>query len=164
MDAYIGFLNSGGLRGGFERGQITHADILGVLPFQNNIDLITIKGSDLRQTLLDSASRLSEDGKQTSGGFLQVSGKLSCTLIFEVDNLVLYLGIQFTIDLSRPKNDRIIELKVNTGSGYEDIVDEKVYKVVTTNYVANKGGDGYKVPQYKLSQMDGMPYRLIKTV
>ena len=60
-----------------------------------------------------------------------------------------------TIDLSRPKNDRITELKVNTGDVYEDLVDAKVYKIVTTNYVANKGGDGYKVPQYKLSQIDG---------
>ena len=61
------------------------------------------------------------------------------------------------IDLSRPENDRIADLKVNTGSAYEYIDDEQIYKIVTVNYLAN-GGDGYEISQHRLSHSKGKDY------
>ena len=63
-----------------------------------------------------------------------------------------------TIDLSRPEKHRITELKVNTGSTFEDIDDEKIYKIATVNYLAN-GGDGYDVIlNNKLLQLEGISF------
>ena len=138
----IGLINSGGIRGGFEIGEITTADMLAVLPFKNSIDLITMKGKHIREALQDSAGRLSADGKFSSGGFLQVS------------------GIKMTIDLGRSKDNRVTELKVKctqcTEPIYEDLIDDQSYNVSITNYLANNGGDRYMVfPNNKLSQLDG---------
>ena len=141
----IGLINSGGIRGGFEIGEITVADMLAVIPFKNSIDLITIKGKYIRQALQESAGRLSEEGKLSRGGFLQVS------------------GIKMTIDLSKSKDDRVTELKVKCtqcfselSAQYEDLIDERSYNVSITNYLSNNGGDRYVVfPKYKLSQLEG---------
>ena len=46
---------------------------MGVLPFQNSIDLIELKGKDLKQVLNESASRLLIDGS-AENGLLQVAG------------------------------------------------------------------------------------------
>ena len=141
----IGLINSGGIRGGFEIGEITVADMLAVIPFKNSIDLITIKGKYIRQALQESAGRLSEEGKLSGGGFLQVS------------------GIKMTIDLSKSKDDRVTELKVKCtqcfselSAQYEDLIDERSYNVSITNYLSNNGGDRYVVfSKYKLSQLEG---------
>ena len=44
-----------------------------VLPFQNDINIFEIKGRHLKETLELSAARLSPDGKNSEGGFIQVS-------------------------------------------------------------------------------------------
>ena len=116
--------------------------MLAVLPFGNSIDLITLKGKHIRKALQDSAGRLSANGANGEGGFLQVA------------------GIKMIIDLSRPKDDRVTELKVKCTQCiepiYEELVDEKQYNVSITNYLANKGGDNYKIfLEHKLSQLDG---------
>jgi 2',3'-cyclic-nucleotide 2'-phosphodiesterase (5'-nucleotidase family) len=66
--AAIAIMNSGGIRGSLEAGNITTADMLGVIPFQNSVDLIQIKGEYLKQTFEFMASKIGE------GGFLQVAG------------------------------------------------------------------------------------------
>ena len=45
-DAQIAFINDGGLRSGLERGEITGEDVLSVLPFNNTVDKIRIRGSE----------------------------------------------------------------------------------------------------------------------
>ena len=40
----LAFINSGGLRGDFEIGNITMYDVLTVLPFKNSVEVLTIKG------------------------------------------------------------------------------------------------------------------------
>ena len=69
----LGIINSGGIRGSLEKGNITFADMFTVLPFQNDINIFEIKGRHLKETLELSASRLSPDGKNSEGGFIQVS-------------------------------------------------------------------------------------------
>ena len=76
----LAFINSGGLRGDFELGNITMYDVLTVLPFKNSIDVITIKGKYLLQSFEIVAGgkwATEADGSLTkagSGRFLQVSG------------------------------------------------------------------------------------------
>lgn len=71
----MAFLNSGGLRGSFEIGNITAADALAVLPFENTVDVITLKGRDLKDVFEEMAKRMNPDGTSGNGGFLQVSGQ-----------------------------------------------------------------------------------------
>ncbi len=75
-DVALAFINSGGLRGSFEAGVITESDVLTVLPFGNTVDVVSVTGRTLRQVFERSAGRMSPDGKQTSGGFLQVTTRL----------------------------------------------------------------------------------------
>ena len=76
----LAFINSGGLRGDFEIGNISMYDVLTVLPFKNSIDVITIKGKHILETFEFVARgewATEADGSQTkagSGRFLQVSG------------------------------------------------------------------------------------------
>ena len=70
-------MNSGGIRGSLEIGEITRADILTVMPFENTIDLLGIKGKYLKETFEQTAARVSPDGEiRGSGAFLQVSGNI----------------------------------------------------------------------------------------
>ena len=76
----LAFVNSGGLRGDFEIGNISMYDVLTVLPFKNSIDIITIKGKYLLEVFEITARgkwSTGPDGSQTKAGtarFLQVSG------------------------------------------------------------------------------------------
>ena len=76
----LAFINSGGLRGDFEIGNITMYDVLTVLPFKNSIDIVTIRGKHLLETFEFVAGgewATEADGSRTkagSGRFLQVSG------------------------------------------------------------------------------------------
>ena len=133
-------MNSGGIRSSFDVGNITYADMLGVLPFQNTVDLIEIRGKFLRQTLEKSAGKLSSDGG-SSGGFLQVS------------------GIKMTMDLRNPAGERITSLKVSCAQcqtpTYLEFDDESVYSVTLPSYLAN-GGDGHDIVEmHKTSHIPG---------
>ena len=113
----IGLLNSGAIRGGLLIGNITYADMLTVLPFGNSVDLIQLSGKHLREALEQSVSHSSS---------LQVS------------------GIQMTVDLSRPKGQRITKVKVKcakcSSDDYSDLQDDLLYNITLPNYLANGGG------------------------
>ena len=56
-------------------GNISVGDILTVLPFQDIVDMIKIRGKYLRQAFENSVARY--DPVERPGAFLQVSGKYS---------------------------------------------------------------------------------------
>jgi len=129
----IGLINSGGIRTSLDKGNISFSDLLGLLPFSNTVDIVMLKGRDLRDTLEFSASSLGTDKR---GRFLQVS------------------GIRMTIDMRKPKGNRITDLKVRCAPDcknaidinsilYEEIVPNKEYPVVGTKFLFG-GNDGYK--------------------
>lgn len=60
---------------GFIPGTITFENVLTVLPFQNTVDLIEIKGKFLRQAFEFSVENYDPNGLHLPGKFLQVSGK-----------------------------------------------------------------------------------------
>lgn len=137
----IGIMNSGAIRGDLEVGNITYADMLTILPFENRVDVLTFKGSGLKEILEDSAASLSSDGKTSSGGFLQVS------------------GIKMIIDTSLPKGQRITSLKLKcskcTMPTYENLQENQLYNVTMNSYIANNG-DGYSsIGRNKLNHYKG---------
>lgn len=114
----VAISNGGGLRASIDAGEVTMGEVLTVLPFQNTLSTFQVKGSTLVEALENGVSQMEEG----AGRFPQVS------------------GMSFTIDPSAEPGSRISDVKV----GGTDIDPEKVYGVVSNNYVRN-GGDGYKM-------------------
>ena len=77
-------MNSGGIRNSIEIGNISFSDMMGMMPFSNTVDLITLTGRDLKMILEFSSRGFTTvdnaDGTlevvNTKRGFLQVSGNI----------------------------------------------------------------------------------------
>ena len=119
----IAIANSGGIRASIDKGEVTMGEVLGVLPFQNTLSTFQIKGSGVIAALENGVSQVEE----VKGRFPQVA------------------GINFTWDANiAPNEGRIVEVLVADGDGWAPIDLDKIYGVVTNNYVRG-GGDGYKI-------------------
>ena len=70
----IALVNGGGIRGSIMKGKITVRNLLSVLPFGNNLVVVTLKGKEIKEMLELSAFKLDKCGVGNFGGFLQVSG------------------------------------------------------------------------------------------
>ena len=62
----------------YSPGNITFGNIFEILPFGNDIDLITVKGSTIMKALEKSVE------VDRSGGFLQFSGKYSTAFTISI--------------------------------------------------------------------------------
>jgi len=118
----IAFINGGGVRASMGRGPATMGAILVVLPFQNALATLTLKGRDLRAALEHGVSQV----KEGAGRFPQVS------------------GMRFVWDPAQPPGKRIVSVEVRGGKVWAPLKEDAVYKVATIDYLRG-GGDGYKV-------------------
>lgn len=114
----IAIQNGGGIRASIDEGPITMGEVLTVLPFQNTLSTFEVTGAVIVEALENGVSQI-EDG---AGRFPQVA------------------GMSFTFDVSKPAGERISDVTVG-GAALEM---DKVYGVVSNNYVRN-GGDGYSM-------------------
>ena len=142
-EADIAVLNSGGIRGDriFSAGPITEGMLAEILPFGNEIVIIRMNGTELREIFEMSASAPGPDfqGIQESG-FLQVS------------------GVRVTIDTGQPayaaiydekeiqevlcEGSRLRSVLVRQGDAWVPLEDDTTYTVLVNDYLAG-GGDGY---------------------
>lgn len=112
----IAIQNGGGLRVGFEKGDITVGDMYQLMPFDNTLVTLKLTGEQLKQTI--------ENGIGNPNiSFGQVGG--------------LYVKY----DLSRPFGDRVTAMALENG---EVIQPDKYYSVVVNDFMIT-GGDGYTV-------------------
>jgi len=119
----IAIQNGGGLRASIEAGEITMGEVLTVLPFQNTLATFHIKGATVVAALENGVSQVEE----VKGRFPQVA------------------GLKFTWDPSvAPKEGRVGDVMVMEGDAWVPIDMDKVYGVVSNNYMRS-GGDGYKM-------------------
>ena len=118
----IAIQNGGGLRAAIDAGEITKGEVLTVLPFQNTLATFQLKGADVIAALENGVSQV-EDGK---GRFPQVA------------------GLKYTFDKSKPAGERISDVEVLEGEAFAPIDADKVYGVVSNNYMRG-GGDGYDI-------------------
>jgi 5'-nucleotidase/UDP-sugar diphosphatase len=105
--------NGGGIRADMPEGPITKKTAYTILPFDNTIRILTIKGSDIK-ALFDFLPTIA----QGKGAFPQVSD-----------------GVTFTINYDAGTCDDVM-------IGGKEIDPDRLYKVATNNYMAD-GGDGY---------------------
>ncbi|MEL7460749.1 MAG: bifunctional metallophosphatase/5'-nucleotidase [Pseudomonadota bacterium] len=114
----IALQNGGGIRASIDAGEITKGEVLTVLPFQNTLSTFEITGATLKDALENAV--LQYDDPDATGRFLQVA------------------GMTYTITKSAEFGNRISDVMV----GGEPLDPEKVYGVVSNNFIRN-GGDGY---------------------
>ncbi|MEN6460739.1 MAG: 5'-nucleotidase C-terminal domain-containing protein, partial [Syntrophomonas sp.] len=113
-NADIAFQNGGGLRTGIPAGVITVGKLWEVLPFDNTLVLLDMKGSQIMQALQYGINN-------SMYGSLQ------------------YSGVKVKYDPLLPSDERIVEVTLPDGSVFNP---EKTYRVVTNDFMAG-GGDGY---------------------
>lgn len=112
------FTNGGGIRANLPKGNVTRENILTVLPFENYVFLVTLRGEDVAK-LFDFIGTV----KQGAGAFAQVSKE-----------------IRYTITYDKKGNGKISNLTI----GGKPLDKSKTYTFATNDYMA-KGGDGYTV-------------------
>nr|WP_137702853.1 bifunctional metallophosphatase/5'-nucleotidase [Marimonas lutisalis] len=118
----IAIQNGGGIRASIDAGPVTMGEVLTVLPFQNTLSTFQVTGETIVAALENGVSQVEEG----AGRFPQVA------------------GIRFVWDPARAPGNRIMTVEVNGAEGWQRIELDKVYGVVSNNYVRN-GGDGYKM-------------------
>lgn len=133
-DAPIALFNGGAVRGSINAsefgGNITRGELLGVLPFGNQVITLSLNGSDLIKTM-ELAAR--SDGETSQGEFLQVS------------------GLQVEYDYDKPSMSRVVSVKARCANcavpSYAPVVENATYRLVTTGFLEG-GGDGHYVLRY----------------
>lgn len=117
----IAIQNGGGLRASIDAGEITMGEALTVLPFSNTLATFQLKGSDILASLENGLSQIEDGG----GRFPQVA------------------GLKFTFDKTKPAGERLVgEVQLQEGDAWVPLDPDKIYGVVTNNFV-RAGGDGY---------------------
>lgn len=112
----IAFQNSGGIRASIDAGEVTMGEVLTVLPFQNTLSTFQVTGATLVEALENGVSEVA-DG---AGRFAQVA------------------GMTYAFDAAQEPGARVSQVMI----GGAPVEMEKMYGVVSNNYVRN-GGDGY---------------------
>ncbi len=108
--------NGGGIRADLPAGDVTREQIMTMLPFENYVYVVTLKGSDVVE-LFNFIGQI----KQGAGAFAQVSK-----------------GVSYTINYDANGNGTIADVLVNGKA----IDPAATYKIAVNDYNA-KGGDGY---------------------
>jgi 2',3'-cyclic-nucleotide 2'-phosphodiesterase (5'-nucleotidase family) len=142
--ADIAFINAGGIRTNIMTGEITFGDALSVLPFGNTLCIAEVSG----QTILDELEVGARLAPQRSGGLLHASG-LTYTIDARIPTPVRMDKSSMLGSIEEGER-RVKDVKVNG----EAIDPEKVYKVISVNYVLFEKGDGHIFNGAKLIEPD----------
>jgi 2',3'-cyclic-nucleotide 2'-phosphodiesterase (5'-nucleotidase family) len=120
IPTYIAMQNGGGIRASIDQGDITLGEVLTVLPFGNNLVTLDLTGDEILAALEHSVSAPGQ------GAFMQVS------------------GLKFKYDPAKPIGERVWYVEALTADGYEELQQDKLYRVATNAFTAD-GGDGYSM-------------------
>jgi 5'-nucleotidase/UDP-sugar diphosphatase len=112
------FHNGGNIRAELPQGPITREQILTILPFENYLYIVSLKGSDLIE-LFNFIAAI----PQGSGGFPQFSAE-----------------VRYTVDKSAGQDQGVI---TDLSIGGAPVDPDKIYRFCTNDYLLG-GGDGYE--------------------
>ncbi|MDR0629996.1 MAG: 5'-nucleotidase C-terminal domain-containing protein [Treponema sp.] len=111
------FINGGNIRTGLPAGPITREQVLTVLPFENYLYIVSLKGSDVIDLFTFIASI-----PQGNGGWAQVSQE-----------------VRYTIDYTQGTGI-LQDLTIHN----EPVDPDRLYRFCTNSYLLG-GGDGYRI-------------------
>jgi 5'-nucleotidase len=126
--ADFALVNSGGIRTSLDAGEITYDGLFRALPFDNLLNVVELKGSEIKLLY----------GIATSGahGVIGVSG-LELTLI-PFDQEAPKEDLNGNGKLESWETRRLIQIRK---SGGDEIEDHQVYRVATFDFLVNGGDD-----------------------
>ena len=136
-EVLVSLKNGGGIRAPIDAGEITIADHLDVLRFNNDLVLVTLTGAQLAQVLEHAVAATGPS--ETPGQFAQVA------------------GVNFSFDPDAAPGERVENAVVLDGDGNplielvvngEVVAPEAEVRVVTLGFLAG-GGDGYPYPEFE---------------
>lgn len=110
---------------GWEKGPVTMRDVMAVYIYPNTLNVIEVKGKDIRSALEQTASYFTFNNNEI--GISKMPGY----------NYDMYEGISYVIDLTKPVGQRIVWLAYNG----KPLTDDATYDVVLNNYRAGGGGN-----------------------
>ncbi|MBF0515515.1 MAG: 5'-nucleotidase C-terminal domain-containing protein [Nitrospirae bacterium] len=124
--AVAAFMNAGGVRIDLPKGAISIADAYSLMPFNNTIYVLKLKGC-------------------------QIKDAIESTIEFQLSKMknppVIYVsGLRLTLDMSRPKGQRVTGMEVKTAKTYVPVKPDSFYKIALSEYIA-KGGDKFMPAQ-----------------
>jgi len=121
----IAMQNCGGIRKDIPAGDMTVADVYELMPFNNTLVILELKGAELLDALEEAVEfQIATGGKAP---YLYVA------------------GITFRLDESAQKGSRIREIMIKkSNDDYAPIDASKAYRIVTSSYLAG-GGDGITI-------------------
>ena len=116
--AQIALVNVTGVRVAVPAGDVRYADAFSMMPFGNNLVVMTLTGAQLKTVI-----------EQQFAGPNRASGRPAA--------LAPSKGFNYTVDLKRPGGDRVVAMSL---SG-KPVTPTGRYRVAVNNYLAS-GGDG----------------------
>ena len=116
--AEVALVNATGVRVSLPAGDIRYAEAFSMMPFGNNLVVMTLTGAQLKGVL-----------EQQFSGPARPSGKPAA--------LAPSRGFTYAIDLARPSGERVVAMALH-GEAMDPAAE---YRVVVNNYMAS-GGDG----------------------
>jgi len=117
--AQLALVNATGVRIGMPAGDVRYAEAFQMMPFGNNLVVMTLTGAQLK-TVLEQQYRAA-----------------NIAAAKRVPALVPSAGFTYAIDLSRPEMNRLFDIRLNG----KPVDPAGRYRVVVNNFVAS-GGDG----------------------
>jgi len=110
---------------GWKKGPVTMRDVMAVYIYPNTLNVIEVKGKDIRSALEQTASYFTFNNNEI--GISKMPGY----------NYDMYEGISYVIDLTKPVGQRIVWLAYNG----KPLTDDATYDVVLNNYRSGGGGN-----------------------
>ncbi len=135
-NADIGWINAGGIRGSIPAGRISYKELLGALPFENQVCVCEFTG----QQVLDALEFGVRDAPADNGGYPQVSGitfdiDLSAKVTFRNGESERFAGIAG--GSRRLSNVRVLNRATQQ---FEPIDPAKIYTIASINYMLKNHG------------------------
>lgn len=111
----IAITNGGGLRNELEAGDLTYGDFMKLLPYDNNVVVVEVKGS----TIIELLTKCTEKMYKDNGDFPQCS------------------GLRYTINLNE---HTVSDVMVESNDGLVPIDPDRTYRMATIDYCIAGGG------------------------
>ena len=120
----IAFLNSGAIRADIDSGEITLEKLINVYPFKDNLTIIELTGSQIKELI-----------------------EYSLTLPYGIGQVA---GMTIKYDSTKIEMNRVLEIKINGA----DLQDQKKYTVSVSGYLATGGDGYMVFPEGRLISND----------
>lgn len=141
--ADISFIHAGGLRTNIKAGEVVFNDVISVLPYGNTVCIAEVSG----QTILDELEFGARTAPGKNAGLLHAAG-LTYTIDSRIPTPVKVDRNNMLESIEGERRVKDVKLKG------EAIDPEKIYNVVSTNYVLFEKGNGHVFSGAKLIEAD----------